>query len=670
MQKIPRTADCVWISEESNPGDKAIFRKRFELKCPPETATAYIAADTKYFLYVNGKEAVYEGSLFRESMPGCGYVDEIDLAPYLKAGDNVIAILVWYYGNEGRNNVDSRRAGLYFACDAINLYGDAFLCRKHPAYYIPKNDPPSYLYGGDHLGFDANADIPDWRLYDAEESDFFPAVAVDGEKWGDMYIRPVPFHRVKEAVWADVELKAPQSDNGETVYEVDLPYAMACFPLIKASAEKGAKVTVYTDRYMVNGGPGDEMHIYRSHRVEVVCKAGETDFQSIEYLFGEKLIIRCSGNIKDLKIGWRETSYNTDIVGSFTCSDPILNRLIEKAARTLVVCMRDNFMDCPDRERGQWIGDVSVQIPQVMFLLDDRAKLLVKKAIHDFLYLRKGSRLVGNVPGVHFSELPSQSLVAISEWGLIAQYVKYTGDTRVLHEALEPMAEYLKLWDIEKSGLVSPRTGDWRWFDHLYNVDDTVLENAWYASALRFALYTADKINDHRYDEFLNSRLKGIEAVFHKTFWTENGYSSGTVFDDRANAAAVLAGLCKEECYSTVIKLLTSVHNATPYMENYVLTAMCEMGYVKEAYSRMRSRYLPLAENENSTLWEDFSIRGTANHAWSGAPVTIAFRYFMGIDTCDGFKTVSFNPQKDLFSHMQCSFYANDRLHSYKIGDE
>ena len=35
-----------------------------------------------------------------------------------------------------------------------------------------------------------------------------------------------------------------------------------------------------------------------------------------------------------------------------------------------------------------------------------------------------------------------------------------------------------------------------------------------------------------------------------------------------------------------------------------------------------------------------------------------------------GFKTVSFNPQKDLFSHMQCSFYANDRLHTYKVGDE
>ena len=668
MEKIIKKADCIWTGEKTEPGDKVIFRRHVELERVPEAAIAYLAAETKYFLYINGQEVVYEGGLFRESMPGCGYADRVDLAPFLRPGHNVLAVLVWYYGNAGRNNVNSGCPGFYFACDAIGLYSDsAFLCRKHPAYYIPKEDPPGYLYGGDHLGFDARQDLPDLQEAGADESAYVPAAVADGEKWGDLYIRPIPLHRTADAVWCDAKKTAAQ---GDALYEITLPYAMAFFPVIRAAAAAGTKLTVYTDHYEVPGGPGDEHHTYRGHRIELLCRAGETVFQSIEYLYGEKLLIRCEGKVDRLEVGYRETGYNTDIVGRFTCSDPIINRLVEKAARTLVVCMRDNFMDCPDRERGQWIGDVSVQVPQVMFLLDDNAKLLVKKAIHDFLHLRRGARLVGNVPGIHYSELPSQSLVAISEWGLIASYVKYTGDASVLHDALTPMAEYLQLWETEESGLLRPRDGDWRWFDHLEGVDGTVLENAWYVSALRFALYAARQTGDDRYDAFLRERLSGIEAAFHKTFWTEAGYASGTAPDDRANAVAVLAGLCPESCYPAVKNVLMITQNATPYMENFVLTALCEMGYVKEAYQRMRARYLDMAENENSTLWEDFKIKGTTNHAWSGAPVTIAFRYFMGIDTDDGFKTIRFRPQGGLFQEMRCAFSANDRTHHYRLGAE
>jgi len=100
--------------------------------------------------------------------------------------------------------------------------------------------------------------------------------------------------------------------------------------------------------------------------------------------------------------------------------------------------------------------------------------------------------------------------------------------------------------------------------------------------------------------------------------------------------------------------VLVSVTNASIYMENFVLTALCEIGRVDLAYKRMVSRYYNLAMNDNSTLWEDFYILGTKNHAWSGAPATIAFRYFMGINTNDGFKTFSVNPAYELFDKMEC----------------
>ena len=291
--------------------------------------------------------------------------------------------------------------------------------------------------------------------------------------------------------------------------------------------------------------------------------------------------------------------------------------------------MRDNFMDCPDRERGQWIGDVSVQVPQVFCLLSDSARLLVKKAINDFINLRKGDVLVGNVPGENSTELPAQSLNAISEFGMIAGYVKYSGDDSVLKDCFLPMVRYLKLYEMSGEGLVAHRNGDWPWLDHLYNQDAPVIENAWYYSALKFTRSTAETLKNREYDDFLNGRIRMIDENFSKKFWNGEYYSSGSVVDDRANALAVLSGLCPKENYEAVRSVLLKVFNASVYMENYVLMALCEMGYREDARRRMMSRYYTLAVNENSTLWEDFFVLGTRNHAWSGAPATIACRYLL-----------------------------------------
>jgi hypothetical protein len=63
-------------------------------------------------------------------------------------------------------------------------------------------------------------------------------------------------------------------------------------------------------------------------------------------------------------------------------------------------------------------------------------------------------------------------------------------------------------------------------------------------------------------------------------------------------------------------------------MEGFVLEALCLMDKKQLADKRMMSRYAGLIDNENSTLWEDFYILGTKNHAWTGSPLTIVSKYF------------------------------------------
>ena len=63
-------------------------------------------------------------------------------------------------------------------------------------------------------------------------------------------------------------------------------------------------------------------------------------------------------------------------------------------------------------------------------------------------------------------------------------------------------------------------------------------------------------------------------------------------------------------------------------------------------------------------------ILGSRNHAWSGAPLNIAFQYFAGIKTTDGFKTYTVNPAVGLFDSMDVSFTARGRRVKVTVRDE
>lgn len=618
------SAKWIWCDDRSERNTRCNFFKSVYIDAVPAAAELAIGCETKYRLFVNGEAVVMDGGLFRESKPGCGWYDIVDIAPYLHSGDNLITICVWYYGNGGRNNSFCPKPGLIYACSELGIYSDSdTLCHRDDAYYTTDRENPSYLYGGDNTAYDARV-----RKFCLCPS-FVGAVSARAlgnygdSPWGELLPRCVPMLYFGDRVPCEYTVEGDK-------YIVKLPYGMQFSPYIRLDACGGEVIDIRSDRYFVNGGPGDTANIYRGHRAEYICAEGEQEFEMWDWIYGESIIFTVPEGVRVSELGYRESGYDSRVTGDFVCEDERVNRLFEKCVRTLQICMRENYMDCPDRERGQWIGDVSVQAPQVVYLLDNNGLMLLRKAILDFVNLRKGDRLVGNVPGDNFSELPSQSLNAISELGMVASYYEATRDVSILEAVFEPAVKYLMLWETDSDGVVLPRRGDWEWYDHLYNIDGEVLNICWYYSALGFARTMAGILDNHIYDEFLRGRAEAIEAVFEKRYWNEDkGYfGSDTLADDRANAMSVLTGLCSEDKYPRIRYVLMSVFNSSSYMENYVLTALCEMGYREDAFKRMMCRYQPLIDSDNSTLWEDFFHLGTHNHAWSGAPATILLRYF------------------------------------------
>jgi alpha-L-rhamnosidase len=107
FSEIRWRGNWIWV-EASTPGSPfggdnspreeahGLFRKSFTLEKAPERAPARITADSRYVLFANGQE-VFRGPV--RSQPRRMHYDLLDLAPYLKPGENTVAVYVKYYGS-------------------------------------------------------------------------------------------------------------------------------------------------------------------------------------------------------------------------------------------------------------------------------------------------------------------------------------------------------------------------------------------------------------------------------------------------------------------------------------------------------------------------------------------------------------------------------------------
>ena len=105
--------DARWISPKGSVanGTFAAYRTTVVPRSGPcRNASLRVAADTKFWLWVNGKPVAWEGGLKRGPSPQAGYCDVIDLstAPW-GAGPSTVAVLVLYLG---RRTVRTIRFGI------------------------------------------------------------------------------------------------------------------------------------------------------------------------------------------------------------------------------------------------------------------------------------------------------------------------------------------------------------------------------------------------------------------------------------------------------------------------------------------------------------------------------------------------------------------------------
>ena len=650
-------AKWIWDKENLEANNVWMcFNKKVILDKIPEELTACISADSKYWLYINGENVVFEGSVKRGPDKNSGYYDSIDIAPYLKAGENSISALVWYWDDDTSYSYSSSgQGGFLFEAigENVTVISDkSWKVKRNNAYVDSSLYPPNYRLPEYSVYYDARNESGDWidEAYDTSSWENATEYAVGGEGvYGRLYARGIPFlkdYGLKEYENSkDYENYTVSKLFGEKI-TVDIPYNAQITPYLKVIAPAGKKIRITTENTLI----GAVSTTYKT-------KEGEQEFEALGWFNGEHITYKIPKGVTVVSLKYRETGYDSSFCGDFKCDDEFLNSLWQKSLRTLYVTMRDNFMDCPDRERAQWWGDVTSEMIMTMYSMDSNSYLLYQKGVEAMLSHVDETKVLQTVVPISgdYFELPVQQLAGIV--GFLTYY-DYTGDKAFIEKVYDASVDYLKLWEIGENNLVVHRGGSWDWADWGKKADMTSVENAWYYYALSSTEKMAELLGKDADISFITERKDTISKGY-KALWSEEGFKSSDVRkpDDRANALAVLSGLAEKEQYDTVAKVLTTTKNSSPYMEYYVLEALCKMGEYEAASDRIKNRYDDMMSEDYSTLWEFWdSWRGTKNHAWSGGPLVIMSKHFAGIAPLEaGYIKVKIEPQYSLSERMSCT---------------
>ena len=665
-KKTDWTANWIW-TENCAEDSYVAFRKTFTLEQAVPTATAFISAADKYVLWVNGELVVLDGSLKRGPTPYDSYYDTVELTN-LKQGENTIALLVAFNGRSGDGSIvpvlvdeegdEYTQAGLIFELDAggTTICSDSsWKAARHTGY---KNrvtagaDYPGYsqssMLAERNVYFDARDDLGDFMAEgynDSEWEDATPVSKAGDLPFGDLYsamIQPIRFQDIVDFSNSADYVGTPLTQD--TTLVLDLPGNIQFTPYFELEAPAGKKLTFYTDTYT------DKQEL-PNFKDTYVTAEGAQCYENYPWRSGSKLIIEAEAGVTFTRLGYRASGFNGEQAGSFTSSDPGLDQLWQESLNTLAICMRDTYMDCPERERGPYMGDASNEIDAALYSYDQGGLDLTKKAILACVaWTGADGAIPSRAPSVKPQEIPNQSLIFMTS---VYHYWLHSGDRETAEAYCNAFLNYLRLVEME-NGLPVYRDGSWTWDDWGDRIDTRLLQTGIYYYALNVTKSLADDLGITEGTEFLAERMDSMRENWRAVYYTEEGFKSpdSKYVDDRANAMLALSGLAGEKDWPLITDVIMSTYQASPFIEKYVLEALCAMGRVDLALQRMRDRYAPMLKDEYDTLWETFDGEtGTVNHGWTAAPLYILSKYAAGIrPTQAGFEAYEIAPGNELDS--------------------
>lgn len=467
----------------------AWFGFRTTVDAVPESCPVEVTGRSQFKLFVNGESVLFGPC---RSAREVAYYDTLDIAPYLKPGENRILMQVFSYPED-------------------------------PAMFDKINHGPNYCYGDNggpavslegRIGDKDPADPENWRVW-LDEGQGFNSYAVfllganesvDGEKalwnplmqkdWDEGKLlkavtvqpitydpfggrhgkifrpRPIPLLYRKEKAFPDWQERTIPARSKES-FVLDAGELTTAYFRVGFGGGKGAKVQMmYAESYFQkdeNGKPYKAVRDDASGFIDGVYDeytvGGDAVYEPFRFRtfrFVQMTVETAGEPLTVLPRPYIETAYPLVNSRKPAFTDPKKEKLYDVAFRTLQLCAHDTYEDCPYYE-------------QLMYACDTRLEILFTYAATDDIELpRQAIRLFGaslQNNGLTQARFPSREDQIIPMFALhfiliLSDYAGHTGDMDFIRPYI-PTAERIVETFLSKrceSGLIAPQ-GYWDYFD-------------------------------------------------------------------------------------------------------------------------------------------------------------------------------------------------------------
>ncbi len=705
LQHKPWDAKWIFMAEE-DPKSYGVyhFRKSVTLPAKPASFVVHVSADNRYKLYVNGTPVCWgpaRGDIYHWNF------ETIDLAPYLKEGNNVVAAQVWNYGEHKPMNQQSRQTAFILqgngAAEAIVNTNTSWKVLANKAYAPLTTSLYTYFVIDPGEQVDLNLFPWNWEQADFNDNSWQPAQEIAPglayglfEPWYEgwmLYPRQVPLMETKEQRVLKVRkaegITPPASfplesapftipANTKVSLLLDQTFLTTAYPVLKVSGGKGATISLgYAESLFIDEGKhvgetkqkGDrdeiEGKIFIGFKDQWTLDGGKSRtiiplfWRTYRYL---QLQVETAGEPLSLEdLYGISTSYPFAWKASFEAGNPELNKILEVGWRSARLCAHDTYMDTPYYEQLQYVGDTRIQALVSLFNSgDDR---LMRNAIEQVSH----SQSLGGITMSRYPTRDPQYIPPFSLWwiAMVNDHWKYRGDTSLVRAMLPVTRSVLDFYHAyqQKNGSLGKMP--------YWNFTDWATGTAWKAGMapagpegnsapldlqLILAYQAAEPLERaagmaalaDKYKERAEALKRTVANLYRDN---EKGLFADTPekqhFSQHTNSLAVLAGVVTGEEATKLMKQTLSQQDlvqATIYFKFYVHQAAIKAGLGDQYISWLDEWRAQLSRGLTTWAEQPEPTRSDC-HAWGASPNIEFFRTLLGIDSeAPGFERVLIQP--------------------------
>ena len=333
-----------------------------------------ITADDYFKLYIND---VYVTQGPPPSYPDHYYFMEIDVTPFLKEGVNTFAVHNYYQGLINRVWVSGDLRSMFW-CE---LYLDGKVALVSDESWLTAT----------HTGY-SSCGIIGYETAFAERYDSSAKeVGFEKELFDDSQWQPASIYKQTDYILQkspiqplSVYLKKPiyTERKGEVLF-VDFGQEMVGYLTAKAKGKQGDKVLLrFGEELNPDGSIRFDMRCNCRYEEEWILSGKEDvldqfDYKAFRYC---EIMIPEGASVCDVEMQVRHYPYEKKAV--YETDNEQLRKVLQLCENTIKYGTQEVFVDCPTREKGQYLGDVCVSGRAQCVLTGDTT--LIKKAIIDF----------------------------------------------------------------------------------------------------------------------------------------------------------------------------------------------------------------------------------------------------------------------------------------------